>query len=545
MFKSLDPYKTVLNKVLSLASVQSKRFVLVGLFSSFFAFFTEVLFSKYLPVIIERISDIDLKFSLDTIVAIFILIGITRALNAGLQIFCRLIIPEQFKLDIRNSLIEKFDQLSVTNSDFVSILNQKSEQAGAAANNLSYFVVNFIVFVSIFIYLLITNFTITMIGLGAILPVVLFFKMSEGKITSLSQILKTSWDEINHKSLRLVYNRFFISISGTTSKEQQNIIRNLRVYLLYLKKIFRLMAIRFFLPQIVGLIFIIILLAYKSEINSNPITYAYLFLRLSEYGSFCAQSLASLKRAVPFIDDITNVLNTSDNKNLFKQLVDLDKGDNDFLVSWKVEDMSFEYLHGQKPIFNQFNATIPSCELTVVVGESGVGKTTLSLLLAGYLVPTKGSVKVFINENEYDAKNASKWLQSNISYSGASPFIFEGSLYSNLIYGVDRKVNVDEISSVLKSVNLATLLEHDLGLDQIISSESEMLSTGQLQRVSIARALLSNKAIFIFDEPSANLDDANEEIVANIISNLSKTKTVLCISHRPKWQEIASKVYKL
>lgn len=180
-----------------------------------------------------------------------------------------------------------------------------------------------------------------------------------------------------------------------------------------------------------------------------------------------------------------------------------------------------EILHG-------VDLRFPQGSFTALVGESGCGKSTIAAILMGRNKGYTGSVT--IGGVELREVNESSLLR-NITYVSHQSYLFKGTVRDNLLMG-KPSASDDELWAVLKRVNLAGFLKAEQGLDTHLLEKAENLSGGQCQRLALARALLRDSPVYIFDEATSNIDVESENDIMAEIHRLAKTKTVILISHR-------------
>ena len=170
----------------------------------------------------------------------------------------------------------------------------------------------------------------------------------------------------------------------------------------------------------------------------------------------------------------------------------------------------------------------PTGSLTAIVGESGCGKSTISGILTGRNKGYTGSVTIGGVELR-EISDAS--LLQNITYVGSQNYLFRGTVRENLQMGAPGASD-ERLWAVLEQVNLAAFLKDEQGLDTPLSERASNLSGGQCQRLALARALLHDSPVYIFDEATSNIDVESENDVMREIYRLAKHKTVVLISHR-------------
>ena len=192
-------------------------------------------------------------------------------------------------------------------------------------------------------------------------------------------------------------------------------------------------------------------------------------------------------------------------------------------------DTSFQYENSNDEALRNINITIYKGEKVALIGRSGSGKTTFSNLLLKFYNPTKGEIN--LDDCNYNDINTGS-LRDLIGLVTQDAILFNDSVLNNISYGQEY-INKDDIIEAAKTANI-----HDFiislkdGYDTIIGERGALLSGGQKQRLSIARAILKNPPILIFDEATSSLDSESEHKVQLAINNLVKDRTVIMIAHR-------------
>ena len=190
-------------------------------------------------------------------------------------------------------------------------------------------------------------------------------------------------------------------------------------------------------------------------------------------------------------------------------------------------DLHFSY-DNDREILSGVNMTFKRGAFTAIVGESGCGKSTISAILTGRNKGYGGSVSV--GETELSEIREAD-LMENITYISHQSYLFKGTVRDNLLMG-KPDASDSELWGVLERVNLADFVRNEKGLDTGLSEKASNLSGGQCQRLALARALLHDSPIYIFDEATSNIDVESENDIMNEIQNLAESKTVILISHR-------------
>lgn len=190
-------------------------------------------------------------------------------------------------------------------------------------------------------------------------------------------------------------------------------------------------------------------------------------------------------------------------------------------------DLHFSY-EQDREILKGINLTFPQGQFLSIVGESGCGKSTLASILMGKNKGYTGSITV--GGKELRTLNEES-LMEHITYVGHQSYLFKGTVRENLHMGCGTASD-ELLWSVLERVNLASFLRNENGLDTFLEEKASNLSGGQRQRLALARALLHDSPIYIFDEATSNIDVESENDIMREIYRLAETKTVILISHR-------------
>lgn len=205
-----------------------------------------------------------------------------------------------------------------------------------------------------------------------------------------------------------------------------------------------------------------------------------------------------------------------------------------------LRDADFAY-EADRPVLRGVTMEFPAGSFTAVVGESGSGKSTVASLLTGRRRPQGGSVTVGGRPLE-DINEAA--LARHITYISHNSYLFKGTVAENL--RMARPDAPDEaLWQALEQVNLADFVRGEGGLDAPVAEKGSNLSGGQCQRLALARALLHDSPVYIFDEATSNIDVESENDIMARITELAKAKTVILISHRLANVAGADKLYVL
>ena len=192
-------------------------------------------------------------------------------------------------------------------------------------------------------------------------------------------------------------------------------------------------------------------------------------------------------------------------------------------------DVTFRYPDGEENVLQHFNLKVPHGTNVAIVGETGAGKSTLVNLVCRFYEPTEGQLLI----DGRDARERSQlWLHSNIGYVLQTPHLFSGSVRSNLRYGKPDATE-EEIMAALRLVSAEGVIEKlEHGLDSNVGEDGSMLSTGEKQLLSFARAILADPRILVLDEATSSIDTVTEKAIQNAISAVIQGRTSFVIAHR-------------
>lgn len=197
-------------------------------------------------------------------------------------------------------------------------------------------------------------------------------------------------------------------------------------------------------------------------------------------------------------------------------------------VPVKMTDVHFSY-EADREILKGVSMEFPAGKMVSLVGTSGCGKSTIAGILMGRNRGYLGQIELQGEMELADISESS--IMDNITYVSHNSYLFKGTVEENLRLGKPDATE-DEMWKVLKQVNLEGFLKNQGGLATQVAEKGSNFSGGQCQRFALARALLHDTNVYIFDEATSNIDMESEELIMDVIRSLSKSRTVILISHR-------------
>ncbi len=253
------------------------------------------------------------------------------------------------------------------------------------------------------------------------------------------------------------------------------------------------------------------------------------FLPMRQLGSFFHIAMNGMAAS----DKIFNLLDIpEEKKSAFKT----------FPLTYDINlsDIWFGY-EPSRQVLQGIDISFKQGEFTCIVGESGCGKSTVASILMNENKGYKGTVTIGDTNLRYIDERS---LLENITYVSHQSYIFKGTVKENLLMG-DQYASDQDMWRALEQVKLADFLRAEQGLETFVEEKAANLSGGQRQRLALARALLHDSPVYIFDEATSNIDVESENDIMEQIHSLAATKTVILISHRLANVSKADNIYVL
>lgn len=235
----------------------------------------------------------------------------------------------------------------------------------------------------------------------------------------------------------------------------------------------------------------------------------------------CGKRVMSLLREAPAVDEVTN-----------KNEVSYEKID--------LTDVEFSY--DDTELIKDFNLSSRLNQVVGLEGKSGCGKSTVLKLIMRFFDPKEGKISL----NEINLKDInSRNLRDNISYVAQESHLFKGTIRENLLVANESATEIDLIEATKKANIYDFIMSLDHGFDTEIVKDKALLSTGQIQRLALARMFLRDSKLYILDEPTANIDAYNEGIILKSLYEEKDDKTIFISSHRKSTLRICDKVINM
>ncbi len=479
-------------------------------------------------------------------ILILIVFGLVRFISTTILNYYTGIVPEYFKMLQRNRIVSyglKLDTKEST-AQLYSAYTEIAERAGIAIMTIFSGITNLFLGVLILSYGLTMAWREVLIGVVALGVLFIPLRYVNNKVRKSGDYLAKEWALISDSFGNAIRNKFLINLYNLNNQTYEHLEESLFRYNVDVFKYRVGTAIQGNITNFIGLlVFALICFIGKNYFDTDAsllIGIFYLFVRAVQYLTIPLNSYTS------FLFTRANIMQLFDiwqkeEKSKLTETVFVKEQEILPRIDITAKNVSFRFTENSKYIFEKLNFQVKSGEFLLIVGPSGAGKSTLLKVILG-LLPCEG--EVLINGSDHHLTNKS--FNDQVAYIGPDPFLIQDSIRKNLTYGNKKSETMtdDQMWKVLESVGLKEEFSKRDGLSTMIQ-EYEGLSSGQKQRVSIARALLRDPKLLILDECTSNLDEATEEKIINLFKDLSKDLTTIAISHRMSFKRIATSILEL
>ena len=298
------------------------------------------------------------------------------------------------------------------------------------------------------------------------------------------------------------------------------------------------------LEQSIILVFVITILILKF----SGVTYDNIIITISFY-------LAVAYRLVPSFNKIfianqalkfgePSLTKLMEYKQLKNENIFLENENTERIINFKdnieLRNIDFKY-NDNTEVFKNLNLVIKKLDVIGIYGESGSGKSTLINILTCLLRKNKG--EIIIDGNKLDEFNIIRKYQNLFSIASQDTFLIDGTLKDNITFGSDKNYSETKMKEAVDFARLNKFVNNmEYGLDTYVGSTIKQLSSGQKQRIAIARSIYSDREILIFDEATNALDEENEKIILKNINDLVSKKTIIIISHNLENLKICKRI---
>ena len=515
MIEKIKIFYDDLIKVSKLTKTSNKklRIFLLAIILNLLVFF-DIMIILYFSVIFSQeiqFNNFIISFFLDRyyflplfIVFRFLLIYFEKVITTRLQI--------DIEKNLRTHLLEEvFVRGNVSISDAYYYVNTLSAQVGGFYSTLATFFGSFVQIVVFSGYLLLSNFqAVITFAIGSLLLFLpTLYLTKQGR--KFAHIAYESGQQISLDLEKVLDNLFLIKILKLVKKEVNNFRESLNKFYYSRLSDIKVGTANTLMPNFFTLFVLSILLVFFDFIKYLTFDFIGILLRLFQSLGIFNKNIHTVSAFHVYLEKLYEIEKNKDDITSENFVVDNSVESN---VAVSLENISFKYLGTEEGMFNELSLTIPRNQHTIITGPNGSGKSTLMGLMSGIFYPTSGKVRTFTNK---------------YGYVSATPMILNSTLRENILYGnsnnYDDQLMIDFVTK-FKVFNE----DHKIDLEQKISNKT--LSTGQMQKVSFIRSLISGIEILILDESTSNLDLESKKLIFEILNN--QKITIINSTHSPE-----------
>lgn len=515
----------------------------------FFLIFCNVL-SVLHPFIMKGILDVDLKAEniktiLKNLFLAYMLVHIVLLISKGLRNSITNKSMAKILKQIREKLfyhILKWDMSTYekyNSSEIYTRLTQDMDNLFPLFFGTLQIVVNDVIYIMIMVgFMFFADIKVAIIGSIAILLNAVVSYIFTNQVAKANKGILNRRDKANRQYSEMYNKNKLTYLFSLQNRNKTSIYKTLDEELSYRKRVIFVESFIYPLAITIQAIAIYIILIYVFNINMTV-------------------SLGSIYLVINYIQNCRSPLN-----EIFTQLEEIqasimsfkrinkllyEKGKEDIEKGEKTEDLKgdieFENVnmqYGENKVLHNISFIIKEGSKVTIAGKTGVGKTTVTNILMRLYPISKG--KIMIGRKDI-SKIRIKDIRKNISYISQTPYILNDTLKNNITLG-DNNISDEQIKLIAKEIGFEKVLENfENGLDEII--EKTKLSYGQLQMIAFLRAILHKANIYIFDEPTSNIDLKTEDRIQKLIDRITKDSTVIIIAHRKSTIESSDKIIYL
>ena len=535
-----------MNKLFKIIGKEIKYLIFLSIPVGLICGFIEIFFALNLNDVLIEYNLIEGERSFENYnpIILIILVGFFRFIFFFISLIISNLIYELLNQRIRQLVVNYnynyIDSLGLIKSQL--LLNNVTNKVAEFLNSSSQLLIHLAIFLILYFHLAQQSAQLTFISSLFFLILfapILFLKK---KISSFSEQFRNEVNNVLSKIFKDVKNINFLKIVGSIKNEKELILNtNKKTIKPYFKYNLNLGFVNQ-LPNFLGII-VFVLIIYFNSLHSFieiavMVPFLYVMLRSIIVFGNIVYNIGKIIFSRPYIDMLFNNLDTINlNNDEKKNNPNLKRVEN-FNLEIKSLDIGYN-----KSILKNINLNINEGEFCLISGKSGVGKSTLLSSLIGILNKLKGEIR-WGNLKIEDINLED--LRNKISYCSTEPYLIEGTIKDNILYGNKNKISYDEIEKVLSICACDFLLKNDdYNLELKIKDDGSGLSSGQKQRLSLARAILNKPKILVLDEATVNIDEYIEESIMLNIKRILPNTTILAVSHRNSLKKFADKFLEL
>lgn len=549
--------KKDLSEILRLTGKENHRLMILNIaigIGWFLSDFVLVYIFQYFLISLEAISITnnavflghEVKPDLINAIWILVLFGVFRMSLQILKIFLNQKIFENISAHLKKLILDSVisNPFEKSSHEVVAMFTEKTSLASqyiSQATNALYYLFLTIALFGACLYLCPRE---TLIVFPIVIILVLPLKLLNRKITFFGDEYVRHQKNIFKNIVNSLRNLTLIAMYDRTRSEFSKGIEHIDGYRNSAISYYFIYSIKASYPYFVGIVSIAITSYLSSTyLQTSPIKLApffYIFVRACQNIGELSGSLGEVRKLRGNFQSFSDWLKHLDNPQ------DVKSDDSLKNLSGKLEitgkNISYKF-QTQRKLLSNINLNIRTGECLLIKGKSGSGKTTLLNIILGGIEPTEGYIEVNGNKNVH----INKVLSHKLGYVGPENFFFDASIRENLLYLNDAKdlATAEDIDKAIRISNLENeICALEDGIETQLDEKSKM-STGQKQRLSIARALLRKPSILILDEATANLDFLTEREIISSLKSIKDEMIIIVISHKSTFDDFSDELIDL
>lgn len=470
--------------------------------------------------------------------------GIIRSTVNYFKNFFSVVAQHSYIRNCRDQLIELGldSKMFLSSSDYLTLFSDRVNQSGVFVQYTS---LGLVTFCSVGLFFLFGVFYAPkemIFSLSLTLLLMLPIKRTIYQVEKTGSSLITEWNQINEEVLNSKRNFFFLAVYDLINFKKNEIKKHLERYELHYTSYASVSSFFSSVPLFIG-VSVLSLCAFLSvEYFHTPgvkiLSFFYIFLRMVQGLSELSTTAACLKLTHPYFRETQEMLR----KLRADQEVSLSQVSKEEFspqnLSIEFNSVSFAY-PGATPLYENLNLQTKQGDMVIIKGPSGAGKSTLLKLLLGLERPSSGKILI----NGVSVSDLGQSWRIHLGYVGPDPFLIKGNIRENLNFG-NTGIKAFDDSDYWNALELAGLSsefkQSNIKLETMLS-ELSFLSTGQKQRLAIARAFLRQPSILILDEATANLDSGTERQIVDNLAALSSEITTIIVTHKNSFDRVGTR----
>ena len=478
-------------------------------------------------------------------ILILIAFGVLRSVVSVLKSYFASMTQVSFMCVQRASILEFSlrNAGEVSSKEVISSFTELTTQSGVVLFYSSLLINTTVTSIFLFLFGLRLAFFEMLIAVFLLLLLLLPMRMLSGRIGAHGKGLVKEWESLSETLLRGLRNNFFLKVHNKIESEITKGKMNLSLYENHYDKYSMISGFVSAFPLFIG----VIVLSFTTFVSVNYIhtdgikliSFFYIFIRLAQAASEVSNTFSFLR------------LNIQGFKTLFqwrfrKSEDYLPEKDREEVLLGGVDSVEFNgvsfYYKNHIPLFKDISFKLRKGDILIIKGQSGAGKSTLLSVAMCLKLPVTGSVFI----NGFDSKKTKINFYDFLGYVGPEPYLIQGSIKENLMYG-NRCTDLDDsvIWDILKRLEISSLVDSlPLKLNENLL-ELASLSTGQKQRISIARAILRFPQMLILDEATANLDSLTESSIIDNLHTLVPNSIIIIVTHKNSFDNLGTQHIEL